>query len=104
MNETVITFIAVVAFLASVAAFIHMFRVHERLNTCLKMVSSLGDQLQKQQKSLDKAWETLEEYHEALEDWAEAGKLARKSEEDFNEGLNNILNYQPNVKQKGDKN
>ena len=45
----------------------------------------------------------LETAREALAEWKEAGELARKSEKDFNEGLNNILSYQPGVSKKGDE-
>ena len=38
----------------------------------------------------------------AMEEWKEAGRIAHKSELDFNEGLNNILNFQPGVSKKGD--
>jgi len=41
---------------------------------------------------------------EAMAEWSEAAKVARKSEEDFNDGLNNILNFQPGVTKKGDDN
>lgn len=49
-------------------------------------------------KELDKELDTS---RDAIAEWTEAGKLARKSEEDFNEGLNNILNFQPGVTNKG---
>ena len=62
----------------------------------MDVISKLTANLQKMDEELNTA-------REAMAEWSEAGKMARKSEEDFNEGLNNILNFQP-VKQKGDKN
>lgn len=63
----------------------------------MDMISKLCAKVQ----DLDKEMDTS---REAVENWSEAAKIARKSEEDYNEGLNNILNFQPTVKQKGDKN
>lgn len=64
---------------------------------CMEMLSRLSAKVQELDKEMEIA-------RDAIENWSEAGKLARKSEEDFNEGLNNILSYQPNVKQKGEEN
>ena len=45
----------------------------------------------------------METARAAMNEWYEAGKLAVKTEKDFNEGLNNILNFQPGVTKKGDE-
>ena len=72
--------------------------IHEKtIERCMDMMSSLSAKVQELDKEMGTA-------REAIENWSEAGKIARKSEEDFNEGLNNILNFQPNVKHKGDEN
>lgn len=63
----------------------------------MDMISKLCAKVQDLDKEMDTA-------RDAMSEWSEAGKLARKSEEDFNEGLNNILNFQPGVTKKGDKN
>lgn len=44
----------------------------------------------------------METARAAMNEWYEAGKIALKSEKDFNEGLNNIINFQPGVSKKGD--
>jgi len=64
---------------------------------CVDMVSSLSAKVQELDKELDTA-------REAMTEWSEAGKIARKTEQDFNDGLNNILNFQPGVTKKGDGN
>lgn len=66
-------------------------------DNCMDLVSKLTANVHALDKEMDTA-------RDAMSEWSEAGKIARKSEEDFNEGLNNILNFQPGVKQKGDKN
>ena len=71
------------------------------VDKCMDMISKLTVKVQEHDKELEQITEIAKE---AIVNWSEAGKLARKSEEDFNEGLNNILNFQPNVKQKGDEN
>ena len=74
-----------------------LHKLDERMTVYQEMFAKLSAKVQE----LDKEMEVS---REAIENWSEAGKLARKSEEDFNEGLNNILSYQPNVKQKGEEN
>ena len=59
-----------------------------------EMFAKLSAKVQELDKELDTS-------RDAIAEWTEAGKLARKSEEDFNEGLNNILNFQPGVTNKG---
>ena len=71
--------------------------VEHILDNALDVISKLTANLQKMDEELNTA-------REAMTEWSEAGKMARKNEEDFNEGLNNILNFQPNVKHKGEKN
>lgn len=72
-------------------------KLDEKMTVYQEMFAKLSAKVQE----LDKEMEVS---REAVENWSEAGKLARKSEEDFNEGLNNILNFQPGVKQKGEEN
>ena len=76
-------------------------KLDDSLNRYADMLSSLTVKVQEHDKELEQITEIAKE---AIVNWSEAGKLARKSEEDFNEGLNNILNFQPNVKQKGEEN
>ena len=66
-------------------------------DNCMDLVSKLTANVHALDKEMDTA-------RDAMSEWSEAGKIARKSEEDFNEGLNNILNFQPGVTKKGDKN
>ena len=73
---------------------LHM--LDEKMTVYEQMFAKLSAKVQEMDKEMDTS-------REAMAEWSEAGKIARKSEEDFNEGLNNILNFQP-VKQKGDKN
>jgi len=67
------------------------------MDNCMDLISKLTANVH----ALDTEMNTA---REAMSEWSEAGKIARKSEEDFNEGLNNILNFQPGVTKKGDKN
>ncbi len=72
-------------------------KLDEKMTVYEQMFAKLSAKVQELDKEMDTS-------REAMTEWSEAGKLARKSEEDFNEGLNNILNFQPVSKQKGDKN
>ena len=72
-------------------------KLDDSMTVYQEMFAKLSAKVQELDKEMDLS-------REAVENWSEAGKLARKSEEDFNEGLNNILNFQPNVKQKGEEN
>ena len=67
------------------------------VGNCVNVISKLTAKVQELDTEMDTA-------RDAMSEWSEAGKIARKSEEDFNEGLNNILNFQPGVTKKGDKN
>ena len=73
------------------------WELEHTVDNCTEVLSKVTEKVHE----LDKEMETS---REAVENWSEAAKIARKSEEDYNEGLNNILNFQPTVKQKGDKN
>ena len=72
-------------------------KLDEKMTVYEQMFAKLSAKVQELDKEMDTS-------REAMAEWSEAGKMARKSEEDFNEGLNNILNFQPIAKGKGDKN
>ena len=74
-----------------------LHKLDDGMTVYQEMFAKLSAKVQELDKEMDTS-------REAMAEWSEAGKLARKSEEDFNEGLNNILNFQPVSKQKGDKN
>ena len=74
-----------------------LHKLDEKMTVYEQMFAKLSAKVQELDKELDTS-------RDAIAEWTEAGKLARKSEEDFNEGLNNILNFQPVAKGKGDEN
>ena len=74
-----------------------LHKLDDGMTVYQEMFAKLSAKVQELDKELDTS-------RDAIAEWTEAGKMARKSEEDFNEGLNNILNFQPGSKQKGDKN
>ena len=74
-----------------------LHKLDDGMTVYQEMFAKLSAKVQELDKELDTS-------RDAIAEWTEAGKLARKSEEDFNEGLNNILNFQPVAKQKGEKN
>ena len=71
-----------------------LHKLDDGMTVYQEMFAKLSAKVQELDKELDTS-------RDAIAEWTEAGKLARKSEEDFNEGLNNILNFQPGVTNKG---
>ena len=61
------------------------------------------DRITSNRKEIEALDTEFDKDRDAIADWSEAGKLAAKNEKDFNEGLNNLLNYQPGVSKKGDE-
>ena len=116
MNEVLIYVgIAVaVAVISIFAGYAHLFKM--RLTEVIVLVNRLEQDLEIYRKALTGYREDRVALYEriddldremataraAMEEWKEAGQIARKSELDFNEGLNNILNFQPGVSKKGD--
>ena len=98
----------VLSLMGCVGAFAYLYmciksdrKLLHKLDDGMTVYQEMFAKLSAKVQELDKEMDTS---REAMAEWSEAGKLARKSEEDFNEGLNNILNFQPVSKQKGDKN
>ena len=61
------------------------------------------DRITSNRKEIEALDTEFDKVRDAIADWSEAGKLAAKSEKDFNDGLNNLLNYQPGVIKKGEE-
>ena len=95
--------ISVVALVFAVVGYICVTELRKRLDGEIDLISHLTAEISDMKIRLNYADKKFDLYQEALEDWSEAGKLARQSEQDFNEGLNNILNFQPGTTKKGDK-
>ena len=61
------------------------------------------DRITSNRKEIEALDTEFDKVRDAIADWSEAGKLAAKNEKDFNDGLNNLLNYQPGVIKKGEE-
>ena len=118
MREVLIGSFSVIAIVVSIASLIYGELLNQRYEKAVILLNSLEKDVEHFTKALtayreDKLalYERVDDLDRemataraAMEEWKEAGELAKKSEKDFNEGLNNIINYQPVVSKKGDEN
>ena len=116
MNEVLIAALAVIAIVILIVSFVYEELLNKRYENAVLLLNSLEKDVEHFTRALTASRaDTLALYERvddldremataraAMEEWKEAGQIARKSELDFNEGLNNILNFQPGVSKKGD--